>query len=81
MTVQLTAVSTTPPSFPPPESLLGLHSVTWVTNEDIKHYWPQYQPLWYTTGDWPPAGICVTDHNPSGLDIQLDFNALYCPHV
>lgn len=48
--------------------------------ENVKQYWPQYQPLVYTTSDWSPAGICATDHNPSGLDIQTVFNRITYGH-
>lgn len=48
------------------------HSIQ-VINEEIKQYWPSYQPLWYTTSDSPPTGLFSTDHNPLGLTVQPVF--------
>lgn len=47
MTVQLSAVSTSPPSFPSPGSLLRLHSVTWVIMKMLNSIGPSISP-WCT---------------------------------
>lgn len=38
-----------------------------VINEDIKPYWSQHFTLEHTTGVWPPAQHCITDHNISSI--------------
>lgn len=48
--------------------------IIWVINEDVKGYWPLYQPL---LSDWCPAGLDAALHNPLGPVDQLIFIA---PH-
>lgn len=49
-----------------------------VISEDVKQYWPQYRPLGQTTSDRPPAGLCVSDHNPLSQQFS-QFSTLSCP--
>lgn len=34
-------------------------------NEAVKWYWPQYEPLGYTSSDWPPAGLGAVRYSQS----------------
>ncbi|KAK4806786.1 hypothetical protein QYF61_005582 [Mycteria americana] len=49
-----------------------------IINEEVKHYWPQYRPLGYTSSDLPPTALCATDHHPLGPAIQPIFNPPHC---
>lgn len=44
--------------------------VTCVTNEKVRLCWPHEGLLEHTTSDWPPAGLCATDHHLLGLAVQ-----------
>lgn len=45
-----------------------------VTNEDVKQYCPEYQPLGFTTSDWPPTGLHAADHNTLSPAVQPVFS-------
>lgn len=42
----------------------ALCPVVQVIREDNEMYWPQYQPLEYTTSAWASSGFHDPDHNP-----------------
>lgn len=48
----------------------ALCPITQVIKEGVKQYWPQGQPLEYSTSDSPPAGLHVPDQNSLSLPGQ-----------